>query len=74
MLEIFIPVLFICFNGNCNFMQAQTHYKSEAQCRASIDTQKIHMLEVAETANQGKYTILEGTCINTRVEDSKKQA
>jgi hypothetical protein len=74
MMEIFIPVLFICFNGNCNFMQAQTHYKSEAQCRASIDTQKIHMLEVAETANQGKYTILEGTCINTRVEDSKKQA
>ena len=74
MMEIFIPVLFICFNGNCNFMQAQTHYKSEAQCRASIDTQKIHMLEGAETANQGKYTILEGTCINTRVEDSKKQA
>jgi hypothetical protein len=74
MMEIFIPVLFICFNGNCNFMQAQTHYKSEAQCRASIDTQKIHMLEIAETANQGKYTILEGTCINTRVEDSKKQA
>ena len=74
MMEIFIPVLFICFNGNCNFMQAQTHYKSEAQCRASIDTQKIHMLEVAETANQGKYTILEGPCINTRVEDSKKQA
>jgi hypothetical protein len=55
-------------------MQAQTHYRSEAQCRASIDTQKIHMLEVAETANQGKYTILEGTCINTRVEDFKKQA
>ena len=74
MIEIFIPVLFICMNGNCNFMQAQTHYRSEAQCRASIDSQKIHMLEVAETANQGKYTVLEGTCINTRVEDSKKQA
>lgn len=74
MMEIFIPVLFICMNGNCDFMQAQTHYKSEAQCRASIDTQKIHMLEVAEKANQGKYTILEGTCINTRVGDPQKQA
>lgn len=74
MMEIFIPVLFICMNGNCDFMQAQIHYKNEAQCRASIDTQKIRMLEVAERANQGKYTVLEGTCINARVSDPKKQA
>jgi len=71
MIEIFIPVLFICLNGNCNFMQAQTHYRSESQCRASIDAQKIHMLKVVEQANQGKATILEGTCINTRVQDEK---
>jgi hypothetical protein len=32
------------------------------------------MLKVAETANQGKYTVLEGTCINARVNDPKKQA
>ena len=74
MIEIFIPVLFVCMNGTCNFMQAQTHYKSEAQCRASIDTQKIHMLEVAEKADKGKLTILEGTCINTKVEDLKGKA
>jgi hypothetical protein len=74
MMEIFIPVLFICMNGNCDFMQAQTVYRNEAQCRASIDTQKTHMLEVAEQANQGKYTILEGTCINARIPDPKKQA
>jgi len=73
MIEIFIPVLFICMNGNCNFMQAQTVYRSEAQCRASIDSQKIHMLEVAEQANAGKMTILEGTCINAKIEDPKKQ-
>jgi hypothetical protein len=73
MIEIFIPVLFICMNGNCNFMQAQTVYRSEAQCRASIDTQKTHMLEVAEQANAGKMTILEGTCINAKIEDPKKQ-
>jgi len=74
MIEIFIPVLFICMNGNCDFMQAQTHYQNETQCRASIDAQKIHMLKVAETANQGKYTVLEGTCINARISDPKKQA
>jgi hypothetical protein len=74
MMEIFIPVLFICLNGNCDFMQAQTVYRNEAQCRASIDTQKTHMLEVAEQANAGKYTVLEGTCINARIQDPKKQA
>jgi hypothetical protein len=73
MMEIFIPVLFICMNGNCNFMQAQTVYRSEAQCRASIDSQKTHMLEVAEQANAGKMTMLEGTCINAKIEDPKKQ-
>jgi hypothetical protein len=71
MIEIFIPVLFVCFNGNCNFMQAETHYRSDAQCRASIETQKIHMLEVIGNVNQGKATILEGTCISARVQDEK---
>jgi len=73
MIEIFIPVLFICMNGNCDFMQAQSFYKSEAQCRASIDTQKTHMLEVAKKADQGKMTVLEGTCINAKIEDPRKQ-
>ena len=74
MIEIFIPVLFICMNGNCEFMQAQTYYRSEAQCRASIDTQKKHMLGLANQANAEKMTILEGTCINAKIEDPKKQA
>jgi hypothetical protein len=73
MIEIFIPVLFICMNGNCDFMQAQTVYRSEAQCRVSIDNQKTHMLEVAATAGAGKYTVLEGTCINAKVDDPRKQ-
>ena len=72
MMEIFIPVLFICMNGNCDFMQAQTVYRNEAQCRASIDTQKTHMLEVAEQTNAGKYTVLEGTCINALTVPPKK--
>ena len=74
MIEIFIPVLFICMNGNCDFMQAQVFYKSEAKCRVSIDNQKAHMLKVAEQSGQGKYTILEGTCINAKVEDPRLKA
>jgi len=73
MIEIFIPVLFICFDSNCNFMQAQNHYRNEAQCKASIDAQKTHMLEMAETAGQGKYTILEGTCIAAKINNPNKQ-
>jgi hypothetical protein len=54
-------------------MQAQTVYKSEAQCRVSIDNQKKHMLEVADQARHGKYTVLEGTCINTKINSLGKQ-
>ena len=73
MMEIFIPVLFMCLNGNCNFMQAQTFYTTEARCKASINDQKIHMLEVADQAKQGKMSVLEGTCINAKIEDPRKQ-
>jgi hypothetical protein len=54
-------------------MQAQNYYRNEAQCRASIDAQKIHMLEVAETADRGKFTILEGTCVNAKINNTNKQ-
>ena len=74
MIEIFIPVLFVCMNGNCNFMQAQTHYKTEVQCRESIDSQKIRLIDMAKEADQGKISTLEGTCINARVEDVKGRA
>jgi len=73
MIEIFIPVLFMCLNDNCNFMQSQSVYKSETQCRESIDNQKAHMIEVANQAGQPKMTILEGTCINTKINSTGKQ-
>jgi len=73
MIEIFIPVLFVCINDNCNFMQSHTVYKSKAQCRVSIDNQKAHMIEVANQAGQPNITILEGTCINTKINNLGKQ-
>jgi len=74
MMEIFIPVLFVCLNGTCNFLYSKTHYRSEAQCTASVDARKIHMIEMAKQSDQGQFTMLEGTCINTKVDDPKKWA
>ena len=73
MIEIFIPVLFVCLNGNCNFMQSQFQYKTEAQCRVSVDNQKTRITEMAQQANQDKITLLEGTCVNAHVEDFKRK-
>jgi len=54
-------------------MQSQSVYKSEAQCRVSIDNQKKQMVEIANQAGQSKMTILEGTCINAKINSSGKQ-
>ena len=70
-MTIFIPVLFICLNGNCEFMQGKTHYKNEAQCVASLDMQKQHMRNLVKEAEKqgtkGDITILEGTCIDAEI-------
>lgn len=73
MIEIFVPVLFLCLNGNCNFMQGSSSYKTDAQCRVSVDNQKQYMIELADKSNQGKITALEGTCINFKIESRGKQ-
>jgi hypothetical protein len=66
-MEIFIPVLIICLNGNCEFMQAQTYYKNEAQCKASMEMQKQHMRNLIKEADKGEATVLEGTCIDANI-------
>lgn len=64
---IFIPVLVICMNGTCEFMQAKTYYSSDAQCRAILDVQKQHMRNIAEQADSSRIEYLEGTCIDADV-------
>ena len=64
---IFIPVLVICMNSTCEFMQAKTYYSSDAQCRAVLDVQKQHMRNIAEQADRSKIEYLEGTCIDAEV-------
>ena len=62
---IFIPVLFVCMNGNCEFMQAQNWYKIEQQCRAAVDVQKENLQKMALKGNS-MVTLIEGTCITLK--------
>jgi hypothetical protein len=62
---LYIPVLFVCMNGNCEFMQAQTSYKSEQQCRAVVDVQKENLQKMALKGNS-MVTLIEGTCITLK--------
>ena len=73
MIEIFIPVLWICINTNCEFMQSNGFYfTQEIKCMESLDKQKQRMRDLVKQAEQGTITVLEGICadakINIRVE------
>jgi len=67
MIEIFIPILFICVNNNCEFMQSTGHFRVEAQCRADLDKQKDHMRDLIKQSGQGEPKILEGTCVDAKI-------
>ena len=67
-MTIFIPVLLICFNGSCEFMQAHAYYRTIEQCTVIVEAQKQHMREVAKQADQGKIDVLEGTCVEANVQ------
>jgi hypothetical protein len=64
---IFIPVIIICMNGTCEFMQGKTYYHTEAECRASLDIQKQYMRNIIEQAGSSKIEHLESTCIDADV-------
>ena len=70
---IFIPVLLICVNGtaNCEFMQARTYFKTDEQCRIVLEAQKRHMRSLVLESKEAKITVLEGTCIEADVRDSR---
>ena len=69
---IFIPVLFICVNAQCEFMQAKAYYQTNAECRSSLYIQKEHMKNLIAQSGQGKPEILEGTCIDADVKIKSK--
>jgi len=66
MIEIFIPILVICMNGTCEFMQPDTYYTQESLCVNSLDKQKEHMRGIAARGNV-TITVLEGTCATAKL-------
>jgi hypothetical protein len=68
MIEIFIPVLWICINAHCEFMQSDGFYfTQETKCIESLDMQKQRMRELVRQAGQGTITVLEGTCVDAKI-------
>jgi hypothetical protein len=48
----------------CNFMQSQSVYKTEQQCKVAVDAQKMNLSDMAKNT---KPTVLEGTCIKVEM-------
>jgi hypothetical protein len=68
MIEIFIPVLWICINTHCEFMQSDGFYfTQESKCTESLDTQKQRMRDLVKQAGQGTITVLEGICADAKI-------
>jgi len=62
---LFIPVLFVCMNGNCEFMQSMTYFTRESECRSSVSSQKENLQKMAAKGN-ASITLIEGTCITLK--------
>ena len=62
---IFIPILFVCMNDHCEFMQTMRYYTRETECRATLDEQKENLRKMALKGGQ-MVTQIEGTCITLR--------
>ena len=68
MIEIFIPVLWICINAHCEFMQSDGFYfTQESKCTESLDIQKQRMIDMVKQAGQGTITVLEGICADAKI-------
>lgn len=65
-ITIFVPILWVCINGQCEFIQQQTYFTSEAECAQAVRNQKKKIREmVAKT--DGVLGDFEGTCVDANV-------
>jgi hypothetical protein len=62
---IYIPVLFVCMNQNCEFMQSNNYFTRETECRSAVEAQKENLRKMAFKGG-GMITQLEGTCITLK--------
>jgi hypothetical protein len=62
---IYIPLLFVCMNDNCEFMQSMKYFTRESECRVAVESQKENLRKMALKGG-GVITQLEGTCITLK--------
>ena len=62
---LYIPVLFVCMNGNCEFMQSMRYFSRESECRQAVDDQKENLRKMSLKGGQ-MVTLIEGTCITLK--------
>lgn len=62
---IYIPVLFVCMNGNCEFMQSMRYFSRESECRQAVEDQKENLRKMSLKGGQ-MVTQIEGTCITLK--------
>ena len=55
-MNLFIPVLYICLNGHCEFLQQLTVYPDEETCRQVVETKR-------EWYKENTTATVETTCI-----------
>ena len=59
-MSIFIPVLYICMNGHCEFLQQLSHYTDRQQCMAAVQVKKQEFVKMGAT--------VDATCIDLIVQ------
>ena len=59
-MSIFIPVLYICMNAHCKFLQQLTHYTDRQQCMTAVRSKKQDYIEMGAT--------VDATCIDLVVQ------
>ena len=63
---IFIPVLWVCLNANCEFMQKDWYFLSEAECQQVVIEQREQIIKIAKKS-RAKIGTIEGTCVQAKV-------
>lgn len=59
---LYIPVIFVCLNGECAFAQTAKHYVREVECMAAVAEQIRQVKMMAASAGQ-VITQLKGACV-----------
>jgi spore cortex formation protein SpoVR/YcgB (stage V sporulation) len=70
-MSIFIPVLWICINAHCEFMQQNAYFRDETECKSAVDNQKTKIRKMA-AGRKGSVKQLEGTCVEATIDNRQR--